>query len=112
MTILDRQISREELSIVDSNYFEGMIKGVVDVQSHTLAIDAELHADLEALLLSKGSSQENLWGINLWPEETGEDFIEFDSLINIRPWQGNRSRDVTDPEIRRQIVEVVNQWIR
>jgi len=112
MTILDRQITREELYTINNHYFEDMIKGVVDVKTRTLAVDAELHADLEALLLSKGSTQENLWGINLWPEETEDDFIEFDSLINIRPWQGNRSRDVTDPEIRREIIEVVNQWIR
>lgn len=112
MKILDEPITREELRIIDSHYFEDIIKGVVDVANRTLAIDAELHADLETLLLSKGSAQKDLWGINLWPEESGEDFIEFDSLINIRPWQGNRSRGVSDPEIRRQIVEVVNQWIK
>ncbi|MDO4983175.1 MAG: DUF5674 family protein [Eubacteriales bacterium] len=89
-----------------------MIKGVVDVAEHILAVDAELHADLVTLLLSKGSAQKDLWGINLWPEEVGEDFIEFDSLINIRPWQGNRERGVSDPEIRRQIIEVVDQWIK
>ena len=112
MRILDEQITREELSAISGRYFDDMVKGVVDVAKRILAIDAELHADLETLLLSQGSAQKDLWGINLWPEESGEDFIEFDSLINIRPWQGNRSRDVSDPEIRRQIVEVVNQWIR
>jgi len=112
MTVLNRQITREELCAQYNHHFDDMIKGVVDVSAHTLAIDAELHADLESLLLAGGSSQENLWGINLWPEETGEDFIEFDSLINIRPWQGNRSRDVCDPAVRQQIIEVVNQWIK
>ena len=112
MRILDEQITREELSAFSGRYFDDMVKGVVDVANRTLAIDAELHADLETLLLSKGSAQKDLWGINLWPEESGEDFIEFDSLINIRPWQGNRNRGVSDPEIRRQITEVVNQWIR
>ena len=112
MTILDKAITREELCSIYNHHFEDMIKGVVDVSARTLAIDAELHADLESLLLSNGAEQENLWGINLWPEETGEDFIEFDSLINIRPWQGNRGRDVYDPEIREQIIEVVSQWIK
>ena len=111
MTILDKPITREELCTDFNHHFEDMVKGIVDVSARTLAIDAELHADLESLLLSNGAEQENLCGINLWPEETGEDFVEFDSLINIRPWQGNRGRDVYDPEIRRQIVEVVNQWI-
>lgn len=111
MTILDKPITRDELRTIFNHHFEDMIKGVADVVSCTLAIDAELHADLESLLLSNGSKQENLWGINLWPDEIGEDFVEFDSLINIRPWQGNRNRDVNNPEIRRQIIEVVNQWI-
>ena len=112
MMIIEKPITREELCGIYNHHFDDMIKGVVDVSTRTLAIDAELHADLESLLLSNGSSQENLWGINLWPEETGEDFIEFDSLINIRPWQGNRGRDVYDPAIREQIIEVVNQWIK
>ena len=112
MTILDKQITRDELRTIYNHHFEDMVKGVVDVSARTLAIDAEMHADLESLLLSNGAEQENLWGINLWPEETGEDFVEFDSLINIRPWQGNRGRDVYDPAIRQQIIEVVSQWIK
>ena len=44
-------------------------------------------------------------------EMEDEDFIEFDSLINIRPYQGNRSRDVQDPAVRKRIVEVVNKLI-
>lgn len=112
MTILKKTITREELNTFYNHCFGDMIKGVVDVADRILAIDAELHADLEALLLSNGAAQENLWGINLWPEEDDEDFVEFDSLINIRPWQGNRGRDVSDPEIQRQIIEVVNQWIK
>ncbi|MGN0326417.1 MAG: DUF5674 family protein [Lachnospiraceae bacterium] len=59
----------------------------------------------------KGSKQESLWGINLYPEET-EDFIEFDSLINIRPRQNNKGRGVYDETIRNKIVEVVNKWIQ
>ena len=63
-------------------------------------------------LLSKESNQDSLWGINLYPEDPGEDFIEFDSMINIRPRQNNRSRDVENPAIRAKITEVVNQWIK
>ena len=74
-------------------------------------MDAELHADLEKELLLQGSEQEDLWGINLYPEMNGEDFIEFDSLINIRPYQGNRSRDVQDETVRQRIIDVVNTLI-
>lgn len=93
-------------------YFGDMVKAVVDVQQEKLGLDAELHADIEKELLSQGSLQENLWGINLYPEMEGDDFIEFDSLINIRPTQGNRSRDVKDPAVRARIVEIVQKLIQ
>lgn len=93
-------------------YFGDMIKAVVDVKQGILGLDAELHADIEKELLSQGSMQADLWGINIYPEMEGDDFIEFDSLINIRPYQGNRSRDVQDPTIRKQIIDTVNRLIQ
>jgi hypothetical protein len=93
-------------------YFGDMIKAVVDVKRGIIGLDAELHADIEKEMLSQGSMQMDLWGINLYPEMEGEDFIEFDSLINIRPFQGNRSRDVLDPVVRKQIVVIVNSLIQ
>ena len=109
MFICDHIVSREELKEIARSGFGDMVKGVVDTRRQLLALDAELHADLEALLLEKGSTQNALWGINLYPDET-DDFVEFDSLINIRPMQGNRSRGVDDPTIRNEIMEVVSKW--
>ena len=111
MQILQQPISREILRTLAQNTFVDIIKCVADVKEGLLAIDADLHADLERLLLEDGSVQENLWGFNLWVDEEGEDFIEFDSLINIRSWQGNPSRDVEDPEIREAIKAIVNKYI-
>lgn len=111
MEILQIPITVTILAEQYQNDFSDMVKGVVDIERNLLAIDAELHSDLEALLLDNGSRQENLWGINLYPDEEGEDFIEFDSLINIRPLQGNRGRGVSDPEIQKKIRDVVNKWI-
>lgn len=86
-----------------------MVKGVVDIERGLLAIDAELHADLEKFLLENGSEQFNLWGINLYFDG---DLVEFDSLINIRPAQGNRSRGVENPKIQQKITEIVSDWIK
>ena len=94
-----------------ANTFGDMVKCVADVDQGLLAIDADLHADLERLLLENGSQQSSLWGFNLYPDETGEDFIEYDSLINIRSWQGNPSRDVLDKDVREKIAGIVNQYI-
>lgn len=91
--------------------FENLIKAVVDIERGLLAVDAELHSDLESLLLEQGSRQKDLWGINLYPALKGDEFVEFDSLINIRPSQGNRSRGVEDPKVREKIIEVVARKI-
>ena len=111
MTILINPISRAELKDYAANTFGDMIKCVADVDKGLLAIDADLHADLERMLLENGSQQTSLWGFNLYPDETGEDFIEYDSLINIRSWQGNPSRDVLDQEVRGKIANIVDKFI-
>ena len=111
MQILQEPISREELKSLAGNTFGEMIKCVADVRQGCLALDANLHADLERLLLENGAAQEDLWGFNLWVDEDGEDFIEFDSLINIRAWQNNPSRDVLDPVNRDAIRHIVSQFI-
>ncbi|MBI3317416.1 MAG: hypothetical protein HYZ85_05400 [Candidatus Omnitrophica bacterium] len=92
--------------------FGDMVKGVVDVDRQLLALDAQLHSDLEALLLKDGSKQANLWGINLYPEAPLEDFVELDSMINIRPSVGNRSRGVENEAIQKKIFEVVEKWVK
>ena len=111
MFILKCPISRAELKEYAANTFGDIIKCVADVDKGLLAIDADLHADLERMLLENGSQQTSLWGFNLYPDETGEDFIEYDSLINIRSWQGNPSRDVLDQEVRGKIANIVDKFI-
>ena len=111
MQILEHPISREELKAIAQNTFGDMVKCVADIRLGLLSIDADLHADLEALLLQNGSAQEDLWGFNLWVEEEGEEFIEFDSLINIRSWQNNPSRDILNPEVRDSIKSIVAKQI-
>ena len=83
------------------------MKAVVDVRRHILAIGGELHSDDEALLLDEGSQQNDLWGINLYPDEASEAWIEFDSMINVRPAQANRSRTVENEDLRARITAVV-----
>ncbi len=91
--------------------FGNMIKAVVDVDRELIAVDADMHADLESILLEDGSSQQSLWGINIYPDQAASDRIEFDSMINVRPSQGNRGRGVDDSEIRRRISAVVSKWV-
>ena len=111
MLILNSPISRAELKEYAANTYGDMIKCVADVNKGLMAIDADLHADLERLLLENGSEQTALWGFNLYPDEEGDDFIEYDSLINIRSWQGNPSRDVLDQDVRARIASIVGKFI-
>ena len=105
-------ISVKELSEMSKNMYGNLVKGVVDLANNSLVVDAEMHADEEEYLLEAGSKQSDLWGINLYPEKFGTDeFIEFDSMINIRPRQQNMSRDVEDEGIRKHIIDLVSNKV-
>ena len=105
-------LARADLATIADRGFGDMIKAVVDVERGILAIGAELHEDEEAALLDDGSRQRDLWGINLYPDDTGDTWIEFDSMINVRPGQGNRSRGVDDEALRSALRRVVGALMR
>lgn len=105
-------IGVRELETMAENMYGDLVKAVVDVAKRTMVVDAGLHVDEEQLLLEAGSAQGDLWGINLYPDSYGEeDFVEFDSMINIRPAQGNRSRSVDDANVRALILEIVGEIV-
>jgi uncharacterized protein DUF5674 len=105
--IVRSPLARAELARLAAGQFGDMVKAVVDVARGVMAIGGELHADEEAALLDDGSRQSDLWGINLYPGAPDAEWIEFDSMINVRPAQGNRSRDVEDERLREKIRGVV-----
>ena len=109
--IVRQGIPRSELVALAQQQFGDMVKAVVDTERRMMAIAGELQSDEESLLLDDGSKQTNLWGINLYPGEAGPDWIEYDSMINVRPSQGNRSRGVDDPQVRRLIREIVESLV-
>jgi hypothetical protein len=103
---------RDELAAMAKEQFGDMVKAVVDVHQGIMAIGGELHSDEEAMLLDQGSAQRNLWGINLYPDKPLDEWIEFDSMINVRPSGGNRSRYVESAEIRATVTGIVNRLVR
>ena len=108
--IVSQRIDPAVLSRLVGAYFEDMVKYVVDLARGIAAVGGELHADAEALLLEQGSQQEDLWGANYYPGR-GEDCIEYTSLINIRPAQGNPSMTLGDEDLRRQVRELTHALI-
>jgi hypothetical protein len=112
MKTIDTTIDISKLSSMAEKMYGNLVKAVVDLQKNILVVDAEMHADEEQCLLEEGSNQDDLWGINLYPSKFGtDDFIEFDSMINIRPRQQNMSRGVDDPKIKEQIIKLVEQKV-
>ena len=111
MKLVNDSIPLNELKQMAQDRFGDMVKAVVDVEREIMAVDAELHSDQEAFLLEQGSNNEKLWGINIYPDRQDENWIEFDSIINIRPWQNNRSRSVEDEKVRERIIDLVDKLV-
>lgn len=103
--LLTEKISPEKLVEV-SRDLEGYIKFVVDVDKGVMTVGGTRHVEGEEILLKDGSRQSDLWGGG-YDLESGE--IDFDSMINIRPAQGNSSREVLDPEIRKSVEKIVKE---
>lgn len=109
--IIKDKISLGELTTLAHETFGEFVKAVVDIEKEAMALGGELHADEESALLKAGSNQRDLWGINLYPGKFGEDWMEFNSMINVRPVQENRSRGVENAETQEKIKAVVKKLV-
>lgn len=113
MKVIQDHITVAELSVMSKKMFNNLVKAVIDIEKKMMVVDAEFHADQEQFILEEyGSEQENVWGINLHPIHFGtENFIEFDSMINVRPSWGNTTRGVDDLKIQERIKSIVQQLV-
>lgn len=111
MKILNKKITRTELVEMSRRMFGNMVKAVADVERGKMAIDGELHSDLAELLIEDGSKGQNVWGFNIYPELNPSEWIEFDSMVNVKPLLNNRTRNVDNPEIRKRILEIVHNFV-
>jgi hypothetical protein len=112
IVIISEPISTQRVAALAAERFGDMVKAVVDTNRRLLALGGELHSDEAAALLEQGSALAELWGINIYPDQQRSEWIEFDSLINVRPRLGNRSRGVEDAGRRQLICEIVDSLIR
>ncbi len=107
MKLVDKNITIDELRKLSVRMFGGLVKAVIDIDKKVMVVDAAMHADEELFLLNTGSRQDDLWGINLYPEIEGDDFIEFDSMINVRPRLNNFSRTIENKDLQQKIRSIV-----
>ena len=110
--VVKDEIGLEDLKKLADETFGDMVKAVVDIEQGIMAVGGELHADAEAVLLEQGSKQSSLWGINIYPAKTGEEFIEYKSLINIRPRQGSTDIEIHDHTLQEKIKKVIENLIK
>jgi hypothetical protein len=106
IVLVDRRLDPAELARLTNLLFGDMVKYVVDIERGVAAVGGELHADAEQLLLQAGSRQVDLWGANYFPGTGRDDCIQYTSLINIRPAQGNRTMEIQDPLLRERVREI------
>jgi hypothetical protein len=113
MKIVKDKIEIEELKEMSEKMFGNLVKAMVDIEKEIMAVDAPMHSDLLEFLIEKEEAEpQNLWGINIYPEKSSEDLIEFDSIMNIKPAFKNKSRGVEDEKIRKKIIEIVNKLVK
>ena len=112
IVLVNKPITLKELKDTASLRFGDLVKAVVDVKKRIMAIGASMHADEEEFLLELGSLQDDLWGINIYPDSPKENRIEFDSMINLRPRQNNCTRGIEDIQLQSKIIELVNTLVK
>lgn len=110
--LIDKAITLIRLRDIIAKGYGNMVKAVADVELGVMVIGHEMHYEGEEFLLERGSEQKDLWGFNIYADLAKEDWIEYDSMINIRPNDGNKSRSVEDPTIQAKIKEIVYRLIQ
>lgn len=111
--IVTDTITISELKVLAHEMYGDVIKAVVDVEQGLLGVGGEFHSEIERILTEQhGARRENTWGINLLLDKSGDDLIEFDSMINLKPALGNRTRDVEDEATRKRIRTIVDERVR
>ncbi len=109
--VIKEKITREELESFARDNYGDMIKAVVDIEKKIIALGGEFHSDANEALIKQGSNQRNIWGINIYPAKSKAEWIEFVSLINIRPADNNFDMEVQDEGVREKIKGIINKLI-
>src|SRR3989338_7891090 len=109
--ILENKISITEVKKLAESWYGSMIKGCVDIEAGRVALDGDYHIESSELLTSTGSKFKDVWGFNIRFEESPDGVLEFDSMVNIKPNQGNRSHNISDPEVTQKAEEIIKRFI-
>jgi hypothetical protein len=109
--IISKPITKAEALEIAKEFYVDMVKGVADLEKEIIALGGEYHIDANNVLIDNSSIQKNLWGFNIYPKKKGNNWIEYTSLINIRPTANNKSMEVEDKKIRLAIKKIIDKLV-
>ena len=109
--VIDQKITESELREIAKDFYVDMIKGVVDIEREILAMGGEYHIDANTVLIENGSRQQDVWGFNWYFDRASDESVEYVSLINIRPAQGNRAMEVQDASLRDTMKTIILKYL-
>ena len=111
ISVIHEPITFTELEEFAKAYHRTLVKGVADVERGIIALGGEWHMDANTVLIADGSQQKNLWGFNVYLKQKSDQAIEYISLINIRPAQGNKTMELMDEGLRQSVRTIVGRLI-
>lgn len=109
--ILDKPTAIAEVRVLAEEWYGILIKGCVDVSKNKVALGGDYHMESCELLVEQGASQMDVWGFNIRFDTTEKGELEFDSLVNIKPALGNKSREVEDSELVKRATQIIREWV-
>ena len=109
--ILDHKLNIDEVKELADYWYGTMIKGCVDIEQGRVALGGDYHIECSELLTSNNSKFQDVWGFNIRFEENPDGVLEFDSMVNIKPNLGNRSRSIDNDEVIKKARKIIYKFI-
>ena len=110
--VITKPITRAQAHEIGKEFYDDMVKGVVDIHKEIMGVGGEYYMDANTVLIEHGSVQGSVWGFNVYPQRKREEWIEYTSLINIRPAVENRTMTVEDKAIRDRMKKIIEALIQ
>ena len=112
--IIKQKIDHEKMLSEHNHFAEDIIKFCIDRKRRVVAIDREMHIDMEHELYDDGSDYSDIFGGNLVIEDGEVVDIEWEAHPNIernRQLHIGAGRELTDEYLIQELTDILNEWI-
>lgn len=111
--VLKRRISIEELIKEFNHYYPDMVKFCIDRKRRVVAVDRDMHIEMEHELYDDGSDYSDIFGGNLMID-TNPVSIRWEAHPNIernRQLGIGAGRSITDQKVVDELTGILEEWI-